>query len=557
LSSAQIEELLLSHPAVAQCEFIDGFAYVVLGQKDGSPKSMLGNVVEDWELNEYLVVKMLKAGAVREDIPVIRRLDSLPEQKVPFKWAHVLGALFCEIDKDRKGEVSFKEFASFCRKRNLFNTREGEVEEVFLATRKMASASEILWGGGSDIFRIPEFQADNNNIRFYDFQKLIRDAGLIEIRVGERGDCVYHAPSESSYFVDERIADIIVKRWFAVYDIRGAGHLALEDYVKLVADYDLPFAASEEAFHRLDTTGCGGLDLESFRALLVEAGILETGTSVEKDDETGKVWREIKDTQYFRQQRRVFVADGRAGTSPPKRDGVLRFVCISDTHGRHRDLTSRLPEGDVLLHAGDFTMAGGMQEVVDFGEWLQGLPYRRKVVIAGNHDLTFDRAYHGDRCSGNAADAEAVRRAFEVACRADGEGGVVYLEDETHVIEGVRIYGTPWQPEFGYWAFNLPRGAALLEKWRRVPANTDVLMVHGPPLGRGDECLPSLRRAGCADLLTEIQARIRPQFVVCGHVHEGAGVFFDGTTHYLNACSLDEHYDCIHPPLVFDMEISA
>jgi len=255
-------------------------------------------------------------------------------------------------------------------------------------------------------------------------------------------------------------------------------------------------------------------------------------------------------TQQFLPQSRVFVADGREGTSPPRRPGHLRFVCISDTHGRHWDLHPRLPEGDVLLHAGDFSMEGGLEEVQDFARWLRLLPFQHKVVIAGNHDLSFDRTYKGPRIrDGN--EAAKIREAFVAACGADGQ--VKYLEDELCDIGGISIYGSPWQPNFASWAFNLPRGQELLDKWRAIPEGVQVLVVHGPALGRGDLCLPSGRRAGCADLLAEVQGRIRPEFLVCGHVHESAGVTFDGTTHFVNASSVNEDYECFHPPLVFDI----
>eukprot|EP00913_Durusdinium_trenchii_P034496 g32272.t1 len=94
-------------------------------------------------------------------------------------------------------------------------------------------------------------------------------------------------------------------------------------------------------------------DMLDFQALLVKSGVLATGTSIEKDDEMGRNWRQIEASQQFLVPQRVFIADGRSGTfSPPKGDGHLRFVCLSDTHGQHRELSSRLPPGDVLLHGG-------------------------------------------------------------------------------------------------------------------------------------------------------------------------------------------------------------
>ena len=38
--------------------------------------------------------------------------------------------------------------------------------------------------------------------------------------------------------------------------------------------------------------------------------------------------------------------------------------------------------------------------------------------------------------------------------------------------------GTPWQPEFGGWAFNLKRGEECVQKWNLIPRDTDVLVTH-------------------------------------------------------------------------------
>jgi hypothetical protein len=54
----------------------------------------------------------------------------------------------------------------------------------------------------------------------------------------------------------------------------------------------------------------------------------------------------------------------------------------------HRRL--RVPPGDVLVHAGDITMKGGKNEMLDFDKWLGELPHKHKVVICGNHDFCFE-----------------------------------------------------------------------------------------------------------------------------------------------------------------------
>jgi Icc-related predicted phosphoesterase len=85
----------------------------------------------------------------------------------------------------------------------------------------------------------------------------------------------------------------------------------------------------------------------------------------------------------------------------------------------------------------------------------------------------------------------------------------------------VRFWGSPWQPEYLGWAFNLPRGEALAAKWALIPDGTDVLITHGPPRGIGD-WLGQDGRGGCADLLTAVR-RVRPLLHLFGHIHQDGG----------------------------------
>ncbi|GMF13278.1 unnamed protein product [Phytophthora lilii] len=112
---------------------------------------------------------------------------------------------------------------------------------------------------------------------------------------------------------------------------------------------------------------------------------------------------------------------------------------------------------------------------------------------------------------------------------------------------------SPWQPEFCNWAFNLPRGDALLDRWRRIPTDTDVLITHTPPLGHGD--LVGYQRVGCADLLKEVEHRVRPKLHVFGHVHEGYGrsASPDGAITYFNASACTHNYEPVNAPFVFEL----
>jgi predicted phosphodiesterase len=206
----------------------------------------------------------------------------------------------------------------------------------------------------------------------------------------------------------------------------------------------------------------------------------------------------------------------------------MRIVCLSDTHNLHDRI--RVPEGDLLVHAGDATMRGTAEEIAAFFDWLAGLPHRHKVVVAGNHDFLFERE----------------------PARARGlVHGATYLEDSAVEIEGLRIWGSPWQPWFYDWAFNLRRGAPLREKWDLIPQGTDVLVTHGPPHGVLDR-VDQGELVGCADL-REAVTRVRPTLHLFGHIHEGYGQERGEGTTFVNASICDRAYRPVNAPVVVDL----
>lgn len=208
----------------------------------------------------------------------------------------------------------------------------------------------------------------------------------------------------------------------------------------------------------------------------------------------------------------------------------MRVVCISDTHHQHRSL--KVPDGDLLVCAGDFTRRGDRADVVAFDAWLGTLPHAHKVIIAGNHDFAFE------------TDPAAARSWIQHA---------TYLQDSGCVVDGLRVWGSPWQPRFFDWAFNLDRGAPLRAKWDLIPADTDVLITHGPPFGVLDRTHDG-RRVGCEELAKAV-ARIRPKLHVFGHIHEDYGmVERDGVT-YINASSCDLGYRPRQAPIVVDLAL--
>jgi predicted phosphodiesterase len=113
----------------------------------------------------------------------------------------------------------------------------------------------------------------------------------------------------------------------------------------------------------------------------------------------------------------------------------------------------------------------------------------------------------------------------------------------------VKVWGSPWQPEFYNWAFNLPRqGAELKEVWNMIPSDVDILITHGPPYGHLDYVAYSKQNVGC-ELLRDRIDLIKPKIHVFGHIHSSYGYKFDGTTHFFNAAVLDERYNFTQKPL--------
>lgn len=208
----------------------------------------------------------------------------------------------------------------------------------------------------------------------------------------------------------------------------------------------------------------------------------------------------------------------------------MRLVVIGDSHGYHDHL--EVPDGDVLIHAGDFCSWGTIRDVIRFKTWLVAQPHKHKVVVAGNHDVTFER------------DPITSRVVLGDAC--------TYLQDQETVIAGVRFYGSPWQPYFCDWAFNLRRGEPLRAKWDLIPLDTDVLITHGPPYGILDLVPYDNEHVGCRELGKRITI-VQPKVHIFGHIHEGYGHDRKGGIDYYNVSVCTGDYKPINPVTVIDI----
>lgn len=231
----------------------------------------------------------------------------------------------------------------------------------------------------------------------------------------------------------------------------------------------------------------------------------------------------------------------------------MKLVVISDTHTKHKKLT--IPECDVLVHCGDFTWDGKFWDVRNFYYWLQKQPAKHKIIIAGNHELSFDR--------NTGSKYNAAAKAIIADCIDES---IHYLENSEIIIDGIKFYGTPWTPWFHDWAFNgitdldLPFTrsgvTSLSEIYNRIPEDVQVLICHGPPYDicdmseRGDE------RTGSVEMrkLTS-EKLIQLRLYLCGHIHEARGMMVaDGGVTFVNASSLARDYETVEQPITIMLD---
>jgi Icc-related predicted phosphoesterase len=208
---------------------------------------------------------------------------------------------------------------------------------------------------------------------------------------------------------------------------------------------------------------------------------------------------------------------------------VTTIVCVSDLHEHLVDI----PACDLLLIAGDVTFAFMGDRASkhaflagEFKRWLDRIPATEVVLVAGNHDQSIEAwgVPEGIRCH--------------------------YLQDAGIELFGLRIWGTPWQPWFYDWAFNAPRQCGeefLASKFEAIPADTDIVVAHGPPHGHGDRTSDGAHVGAAA--MTATLMRVQPRLMVCGHIHPAYGRYRLGATEIINASLVDARYQPINAPI--------
>lgn len=222
----------------------------------------------------------------------------------------------------------------------------------------------------------------------------------------------------------------------------------------------------------------------------------------------------------------------------------MKLVCISDTHCRLRKV--KVPPGDLLIHAGDLTFQGNVQEI---GQELRELGRVAKnfkygcVLICGNHDWLGQR------------NPSLMRE----MCK---ENGITYIDHECITIEGIKIFGSAYTPWFHNWAFNVERGEKIKELWDQIPQDTQVLVTHGPPHNildnvstfNGPKSEWIVDHVGCEDLAARIKELPDLKLHIFGHLHDGYGIKVIDNITYINPSSCNEEYKPVNSPIIFDLQ---
>ena len=222
----------------------------------------------------------------------------------------------------------------------------------------------------------------------------------------------------------------------------------------------------------------------------------------------------------------------------------MQVICTSDFHGNLP--INVIPEGDILLIAGDICPAYHtvVQSIPMQQKWLESkfLPWIKSVkeknnikdvvLVAGNHDWILSRKHPRDICPGLNEE-------------------IIYLQDSFVEINGLKIYGSPWQLPFCDWAFN--KSEIQLEViWESIPKDTDILLSHSPPYGILDITTLSNENIGSHSLLKKIK-EIKPKLVVFGHNHSGYGIHKEDDITFINATLLDEQYQMVNKPISIEI----
>lgn len=206
----------------------------------------------------------------------------------------------------------------------------------------------------------------------------------------------------------------------------------------------------------------------------------------------------------------------------------MRIVAISDCHGKYNKI--KIPECDLLISCGDYSIQGRIHEVRNFHKWLNKQEASHIISCQGNHELMVERNF------------QVSKMVALEECPA-----VHFIDEGLIEIEGVKIWCSAITPFFCNWAWNRFRGSNIQEHWDKIPKDIDILVTHGPPYGILDtvyypDGVTPKEKVGCADLYSKIQYLDKLRYHFFGHIHGAYGHKEINGIHFYNVSICDEMY---------------
>lgn len=233
----------------------------------------------------------------------------------------------------------------------------------------------------------------------------------------------------------------------------------------------------------------------------------------------------------------------------------MRVVATSDFHGT----LPEIPECDLLLIGGDIcpvwdhTLPFQRHWLrTTFDEWLRSVPANNIVGIAGNHDF-IAQDVGGDELLHKDLPWTYLKNETKIVNVVDAQGNNTPL----------KIYGSPYSNKFGGWAF-MKTESQLSYMWNQIPRDSDIVLVHGPPWGFGDQVLgfSATKRGmvepehvGSTSLANQLFYELWPnlKLIVFGHIHEGYGKYSMKNINMLNVSHMNDEYKPMNPPMVIEL----
>jgi len=222
----------------------------------------------------------------------------------------------------------------------------------------------------------------------------------------------------------------------------------------------------------------------------------------------------------------------------------LKIVALSDTHGQHRKITpADVPDGDVLIHAGDFTKHGRVHELEDFLDWFSKFPHEHKIFVAGNHDFCMQNF----KAEEKPVDTKKQKKINNLLSKYSFEENVKYLHNSGVSIEGVTFYGSPYSNTLDQWAFDSSKEQSK-KIWDGIFKDTDILITHGPPKGENDYLGEEWGHIGDEKLKEKREEIQDLKYHFYGHNHGDWGKA-EGKPWSVNVSILDDDYKISDNPV--------